>query len=148
MTPTLETAVLALAVSHVLAPLVRGLFERRATKHEAAADQVPLLDQRLRAVEQRESAADKVPLLVQRMEAVAADVREIKTDLRMVVEHDSKLQLQEQRLKALESWVSSARAQLHQVSNHVQLLMGEHNARRLQHAANVVASKDAGRSGQ
>jgi hypothetical protein len=127
MTPTLETAVLALAVSQLLVPLLNGLLARRQAKHEAAADQVPLL--------------------VQRMEAVAADVREIKTDLRRVGEHDSMLKLVALRLKALEDWMLSARPQLHQVANHTHILMGERSARQLQHAANVVAAKDAGRPG-
>jgi len=128
MTPSIETAVLALAVSQLLVPLLNGLLARRATKHEAAVDQVPLL--------------------VQRMEAVAADVREIKTDLRRVGEHESKLGLVDLRLKALEDWVGSARPQLHQVANQTHILMGERSARQLQHAANVVASKDTGRPGQ
>lgn len=127
MTPTLETAVLALAVSHVVAPLVRGLFERRATKHEQAADQVPLL--------------------VERMGTVASDVKDIKADLRRVGEHESKLQLQDLRLKALEDWKLTASPLLHQVANQTHILMGERSARQMQHAANVVASKDAGRSG-
>ncbi|MFP2910240.1 hypothetical protein ACLESD_35415 [Pyxidicoccus sp. 3LFB2] len=128
MTPILETAVLALAVSQVLTPLLNGLLARRATKHEQAADQVPLL--------------------VQRMETVAADVREIKADLRRVGEHESKLGLVDLRLKALEDWKLNASSQLHQVANHTDILMGERSARQMQHAANVVASKDAGRTGQ
>jgi len=128
MTPPLETAVLALAVSQVLTPLLNGLLARRATKHEQAADQVPLL--------------------VQRMESVAADVREIKTELRRVGEHDSTLKVLELRLKALEAWEAGARPQMHEVVNRVHILMGERSARQMQHAANVVASKDTGRPGQ
>ncbi|QSQ24869.1 hypothetical protein JY651_07985 [Pyxidicoccus parkwayensis] len=127
MTPTPEVAILCLAVSQLLVPLLNGLLARRATKHEQAADQVPLL--------------------VQRMETVAADVRDIKAELRRVGEHESMLKLVDLRLKALEDWMLSARPQLHQVANHVQVLMGEYNARRMQHAANVVAAKDAGRTG-
>ena len=146
VTPTPETSVYVLAASVLLLPLLQRVLARRQERQEDAADQVPLLAQRLQALEQRESGADKVPLLVQRMEAVAADVRDIKTDLRMVVEHDSALKLLELRLKSVEGWVAAARPQLHETANRVQALMGDYNARRLQHAANVVASKD-GRSG-
>ncbi|WP_233583231.1 hypothetical protein [Corallococcus sp. CA053C] len=108
-------------MSQLLVPLLNGLLSRRQTKHEAAADQVPLL--------------------VQSLTAVAQDVRDIKADLRVVGEHGTKLQLMDLRLKALEGWESGARPQLHQVANQVQLLMGERTSRQLQHAANVVAKE-------
>jgi hypothetical protein len=128
MTPTLETAVLALAVSQVLTPLLNGLLARRATKHEQAADQVPLL--------------------VERMGTVASDVKDIKADLRRVGEHESLLREVHLRLKALEAWQMEARPQLARAASDAHLLMGERSARQMQHAANVVASKDAGRTGQ
>ncbi|WP_225413197.1 hypothetical protein [Stigmatella hybrida] len=43
MTPSIETALIALAVSQPLVPLLNGLLARRQTKHEQAVDQVPLL---------------------------------------------------------------------------------------------------------
>ncbi|RKH03663.1 hypothetical protein D7X32_13480 [Corallococcus carmarthensis] len=116
-------AVLVLAVSQLLVPLLNGLLSRRQTKHEAAVDQVPLL--------------------VQSLTAVAQDVRDIKADLRVVNEHGAKLQTQDLRLRALEDWMGTARPQLHQVVNHVTVLMGERTSRQLQHAANAVA-KDTG----
>ncbi|WP_208722988.1 hypothetical protein [Corallococcus llansteffanensis] len=71
------------------------------------------------------------------------DVRDIKAELRVVSEHGATLKLLDQRLRAFEDWMGAARPQLHQVVNHVTLLMGERTSRQLQHAANVVA-KDAG----
>ncbi|CAM4465715.1 hypothetical protein [Corallococcus exiguus] len=118
-----ESAVLILAVSQLLVPLLNGLLSRRQTKHESAVDQVPLL--------------------VQSLGAVAQDVRDIKAELRVVNEHAAMLKVVELRLRALEDWMGAARPQLHQVVNHVTLLMGERTSRQLQHAANVVA-KDAG----
>ncbi|RYZ46282.1 MAG: hypothetical protein EOO72_02360 [Myxococcaceae bacterium] len=118
-----ESAVLILAVSQLLVPLLNGLLSRRQTKHESAVDQVPLL--------------------VQSLGAVAQDVRDIKTELRVVNEHSAMLKVFELRLRALEDWMGAARPQLHQVVNHVTLLMGERTSRQLQHAAHVVA-KDAG----
>ncbi|NNB99801.1 hypothetical protein HI113_38570 [Corallococcus exiguus] len=118
-----ESAVLILAVSQLLVPLLNGLLSRRQTKHESAVDQVPLL--------------------VQSLGAVAQDVRDIKTELRVVNEHSAMLKVFELRLRALEDWMGAARPQLHQVVNHVTLLMGERTSRQLQHAANVVA-KDSG----
>ncbi|GEL75373.1 hypothetical protein [Myxococcus virescens] len=126
MSPTIETAVIALAVSQLLVPLLNGLLARRQAKHEAAADQVPLL--------------------VQRMESIAADLRDIKAELRMVREHDSELRLVEQRLRTLESWQAEARPQLARASSDTHLLMGERSARQMQHAANVVAAQDASRT--
>ncbi|RKG97832.1 hypothetical protein D7V97_33840 [Corallococcus sp. CA053C] len=118
-----ESAVLILAVSQLLVPLLNGLLSRRQQRQEAAVDQVPLL--------------------VQSLTAVAQDVRDIKAELRVVGEHGTKLQTQDLRLRALEDWMGAARPQLHQVVNHVTLLMGERTSRQLQHAANVVA-KDLG----
>ncbi|AFE05583.1 hypothetical protein COCOR_04033 [Corallococcus coralloides DSM 2259] len=118
-----ESAVLILAVSQLLVPLLNGLLSRRQTKHESAVDQVPLL--------------------VQSLGAVAQDVRDIKSELRVVNEHAAMLKVFELRLRAIEDWMGAARPQLHQVVNHVTLLMGERSSRQLQHAANVVA-KDAG----
>ncbi|WP_233585110.1 hypothetical protein [Corallococcus sp. CA054B] len=86
---------------------------------------------------------DQVPLLVQSLGAVAQDVRDIKTELLVVNEHGAKLQTQDLRLRALEDWMGAARPQLHQVVNHVTVLMGERTFRQLQHAANAVA-KDTG----
>ncbi|AEI66956.1 hypothetical protein [Corallococcus macrosporus] len=128
MSPTIETAVIALAVSQLLVPLLNELLARRQAKHEAAADQVPLL--------------------VQRMESIAADLRDIKAELRMVREHDSELRLVEQRLRTLEAWQGEARPQLAQVANHVHVLMGERSARQLQlqHAANAIVTPDASRT--
>ncbi|WP_254624871.1 hypothetical protein [Myxococcus sp. CA051A] len=123
----METAVLALAVSGFLVPLLNGLLARRATRQEQAADQVPLL--------------------VQRMEGIAADVKEIKTELRVVREHDAELRLVDQRLRALESWQGEARPQLGQLTNNVHVLMGERGARQQLHrAANLVAAAGGERS--
>ncbi|MBN9687136.1 MULTISPECIES: hypothetical protein [unclassified Corallococcus] len=121
-----ESAVLILAVSQLLVPLLNGLLSRRQTKHESAVDQVPLL--------------------VQSLGAVAQDVRDIKTELRVVNEHSAMLKVFELRLRALEDWMGAARPQLHQVVNHVTLLMGERTSCQLQHAANVVNPKDVGSS--
>ncbi|RYZ33362.1 MAG: hypothetical protein EOO72_14295 [Myxococcaceae bacterium] len=118
-----ESAVLILAVSQLLVPLLNGLLSRRQQRQEAAVDQVPLL--------------------VQSLGAVAQDVRDIKAELRVVSEHGATLKLLDQRLRGFEDWMSAARPQLHQVVNHVTLLMGERTSRQLQHAANVVA-KDSG----
>ncbi|NTX59549.1 hypothetical protein HUA74_02630 [Myxococcus sp. CA051A] len=127
MNPSMETAVLALAVSGFLVPLLNGLLARRATRQEQAADQVPLL--------------------VQRMEGIAADVKEIKTELRVVREHDAELRLVDQRLRALESWQGEARPQLGQLTNNVHVLMGERGARQQLHrAANLVAAAGGERS--
>ncbi|WP_426747239.1 hypothetical protein VZQ01_06755 [Myxococcus faecalis] len=126
MTPTIETAIFALAVSQLLVPLLNGLLSRRQVKHEQAVDQVPLL--------------------VQRMESVAADVRDIKTELRVVREHDAELRLVDQRLRALEAWQGEARPQLGQVSNHVHVLMGERGARQIQRATNLVTAAGGERS--
>ncbi|RKH08725.1 hypothetical protein D7X74_31045 [Corallococcus sp. CA047B] len=120
-----ESAVLILAVSQLLVPLLNGLLARRQTKHEAAADQVPLL--------------------VQSLTAVAQDVRDIKAELRVVSEHGTMLKLIELRLRALEDWMGAARPQLHNVVNHVTLLLGERDAgRQLQRAAQTVNPKDVG----
>ncbi|WP_426750196.1 hypothetical protein [Myxococcus sp. Y35] len=125
-TPTIETAVIVLAVSQLLVPLLQGLLSRRQAKHEAAVEQVPLL--------------------VERLGTVAADVRDIKADLRRVGEHDSLLKQVDLRLKALESWQAEARPQLARASSEAHLLMGERSARQMQHAANVAATQDAGRT--
>jgi|GEM_PF-6331728 len=109
MNPSMETAIFALAVSGFLVPLLNGLLARRATRQEQAADQVPLL--------------------VQSMGAIAADVKDIKTELRVVREHDAELRLVDQRLRAMESWQGEARPQLGQVTNNVHILMGERGAR-------------------
>ncbi|AKQ66518.1 hypothetical protein A176_003430 [Myxococcus hansupus] len=125
-TPTIETAVFVLAASQLLVPLLQGLLSRRQAKHEAAVEQVPLL--------------------VERLGAVADGVRDIKAELRRVGEHDSMLKQVDLRLKALESWQAEARPQLARASSDTHLLMGERSARQMQHAANVVAAQDAGRS--
>ncbi|QDF05022.1 hypothetical protein BHS04_17690 [Myxococcus xanthus] len=124
--PSMETAVIALAVSQLLVPLLQGLLSRRQAKHEAAVEQVPLL--------------------VERLGTVAADVRDIKAELRRVSEHESLLRQLDLRVKALESWQAEARPQLARASSDTHLLMGERSARQMQHAANVVAAQDAGRS--
>lgn len=122
----METAVIVLAVSQLLVPLLQGLLSRRQAKHEAAVEQVPLL--------------------VERLGTVAADVRDIKAELRRVSEHESLLRQLDLRVKALESWQAEARPQLARASSDTHLLMGERSARQMQHAANVVAAQDAGRS--
>lgn len=122
----METAVIALAVSQLLVPLLQGLLSRRQAKHEAAVEQVPLL--------------------VERLGTVAADVRDIKAELRRVSEHESLLRQQDLRIKALESWQAEARPQLARASSDTHLLMGERSARQMQHAANVVAPRDGGGS--
>ncbi|GHG79740.1 hypothetical protein [Comamonas sp. JC664] len=126
MSPTIETAVITLAASQLLVPLLQGLLSRRQAKHEAAVEQVPLL--------------------VERLGTVADGVRDIKAELRRVGEHDSLLKQVDLRLKALESWQGEARPQLARASSDTHLLMGERSARQMQHAANVVAAQDAGRS--
>ncbi|TQF14205.1 hypothetical protein FJV41_19745 [Myxococcus llanfairpwllgwyngyllgogerychwyrndrobwllllantysiliogogogochensis] len=127
MTPSIETAIFALAVSQLLVPLLNGMLARRQVKHEQAADQVPLL--------------------VQRVEAIGADVKEIKTELRVVREHDAELRLVDQRLRGLESWQGEARPQLGQLTNNVHVLMGERGARQqLQRAANLVVAAGGERS--
>ncbi|WP_163998698.1 hypothetical protein [Pyxidicoccus caerfyrddinensis] len=127
MTPTPEVAILFLAVSQLIVPLLNGLLARRATKHESAVDQVPLL--------------------VERIGTVAADVKDIKADLRRVAEHELLLREVDLRLKALESWQMEARPQLARAASDAHLLMGERSARQMQHAANVVAARDTGRDG-
>ncbi|AEI65582.1 hypothetical protein [Corallococcus macrosporus] len=121
----METAVIALAVSQLLVPLLQGLLSRRQAKHEAAVEQVPLL--------------------VERLGTVAADVRDIKAELRRVSEHESLLKQMDLRVKALESWQAEARPQLARAASEAHLLMGERSARQMQHAANVVATQDASR---
>ncbi|WP_223761768.1 hypothetical protein [Corallococcus sp. AS-1-6] len=118
-------AVLVLAVGQLLVPLLNGMLSRRQTKHEAAADQVPLL--------------------VQSVTAVAQDVRDIKAELRVVSEHGAMLKLLDLRLRALEDWMGGARPQLNSMANHVTLLLGERDAgRQLQRAAQAVSPKDVG----
>ncbi|RKH15849.1 hypothetical protein D7Y13_24545 [Corallococcus praedator] len=41
-----ESAVLILAVSQLLVPLLNGLLSRRQSKHETVVDQMPLLGER------------------------------------------------------------------------------------------------------
>lgn len=127
MNPSIETAILALAVSQLLVPLLNGLLARRQVKHEQAADQVPLL--------------------VERVGTVAADVKDIKADLRRVGEIDAAQRLMDQRVRTLESFQNEARPQLLQLSNQTHLLMGERGARQQLHrAANLVAAAGGERS--
>ncbi|WP_239989582.1 hypothetical protein [Corallococcus macrosporus] len=78
------------------------------------------------------------------MESIAADLRDIKAELRMVRAHDSELRLVEQRLRTLKAWQGEARPQLAQVANHVHVLMEERSARQLQRAANAIVTPDGG----
>lgn len=133
-----EVAVVMFAASNVVVPVLNGLFSRRQAKHEAAVEQVPVLEQRLKALEKERVDAGQVPLLVQQMGAVAADVKDIKADLRRVGEHESALRLVDLRLKALETWQAEARPQLARAAHDSYTLMGERNARQLQHTANLV----------
>ncbi|QDE83325.1 hypothetical protein [Myxococcus xanthus] len=133
-----EAAVVMFAVSNIAGPLLTQLLSRRSTKAEAAVEQVPVLQQRLNALEEQESASSQVPLLVQRMETVVEGVNEIKTELRVVREHDSLLRLMEQRVRALEVWRAEVVPKLDRSVSETHLLMGERNARQLQHSANLV----------
>ncbi|WP_426751732.1 hypothetical protein [Myxococcus sp. Y35] len=121
-----EVAVVMFAASNVVVPVLNGLFSRRQAKHEAAVDQVPLL--------------------LQQVANVAADVKDIKADLRRVGEHESALKLVDLRLKGVETWQSEARPQLERAVRESHLLMGERNARQLQQSANLVDPQKVARS--
>lgn len=143
---TPEVAFAMFAASHIAAPLLNALLSRRHAKHEAAVEQVPVHEQRLKALEQERLDAGQVPILVQQMGAVAADVKDIKADLRRVGEHESALRLVDLRLKALETWQAEARPQLARAAHDSHTLMGERNALRVQHPANLVDPQKAARS--
>ncbi|WP_434346678.1 hypothetical protein ACN6A1_35710 [Myxococcus virescens] len=83
---------------------------------------------------------------MERLGSVAADVRDIKAELRRVSEHESLLRQLDLRVKALESWQAEARPQLARALSDTHLLMGERSARQMQHAANAVVAQDASRT--
>lgn len=85
-----STALTALLIGNIIAPLMVAFFQRRGERSEA------------------NSAA--VPLLVQKLDALAEDVRELRNDMRVTREHEAEIAVLGARVTALES---SGRAAVH-----------------------------------
>lgn len=126
VTPSIEVAVLGLAGAQLLVPMLKGLLERRQAKHEAAADQVPLL--------------------VQKLDNVATDVRAIKDELRQVSEHTTALEVLRRDVDELRAERTTTRERLHELAGTLHALSTQVVAQKLHAAINAVAPQDSGRA--